>query len=80
MGENQFFELKDSALENVSGGLLKPILEGRPVSRTTYGTCAACGKGATLLTEKYMSNRVGGLYYCDTCRPNATAAEPANGG
>lgn len=72
-------ELNDSALENVSGGLLVPCSEGRPVPTYSDAICAMCGKVASVRIDKWQAGRVGGLYYCDACRPNATAAEPESG-
>lgn len=68
-------ELKDSALENVSGGLLKPIVIGGK-SGSWAIHCVVCDKFHTVSPETYESLMANGGYYCDDCKANMAENNP----
>lgn len=60
-------ELNDEALENVSGGLLKPIIIDGP-SNSWAIWCVKCGKSKTVTPEEHEALMAAGGYYCDECK------------
>lgn len=65
--ETGMTELDDTALENVIGGLLVPILigdEGQPCEIH----CAVCGKAKEVTKGSYRVIMSNGGYYCDECK------------